>query len=88
MNEYYFTFGLSDTQPFEGGWVKVMAGDRPSAEKTFEKAFPSNRKGILRCAFVYDRNSFEKTCMAEQGNHGKRCHAILFEDGGGETVCE
>lgn len=75
MRTFIFTFG-SDGQIYEGGWIKVHAKDLDQAEKKFVAYYGKqarNENGLLRYAFAYTEQEFEKTGMAKGGNYGAFC---------------
>ena len=76
MANFYFTYGTSKTHPFYGGWTKVTAPDRASAEEIFIENHPC-RDGLINCASIYEENYFVTTNMFKNGNFGYRCHEEL-----------
>lgn len=75
-NRYYITFGVdSPTQPYQGGWVVVVAPDINKAVEHYLEVY----RGTY--AFAYTEDEFKQTSMYTNGNGGKRCHALLFADG-------
>jgi len=77
MKKYYFTFGTADYFPFKGGWVEVIADSRQEAIEIYNSNYPQFHEGTINCAFVYDQDVFEKSCMYVEGNLGRRCHKVL-----------
>lgn len=75
MKKFYYTYGTSPTQPFEGGWTEVIAQDRRQADLLFMAMHPCTETSpnTLRCAFVYEGDDFIDTYMYKHGNFGKRC---------------
>ena len=77
MPNFYFTYGTSKTQPFYGGWTKVIAKDQKSAIELYEKKHPRTEYGLLNCAGVYPEDYFLTTKMFTNGNYGFGCHEEL-----------
>jgi len=75
--KFYFTFGSSETQPYYGGWVEVIAENRNTAYEKFRAKHPDH-DGSVNCAFVYSQDEWDKTGMAKAGsNLGNGCHEII-----------
>lgn len=70
---FYYTFGNSDTSPYIGGWVEIVAPEIRMADYIFNMMFPP-RGGVMRCAGIYTQENFAKTSMPKNGNFGKFCH--------------
>ena len=77
MNNFYFTFGTEEEQPFYGGWVKVIADDLGAACEKFRERFPNPNSGFLNCAASYTEEQFKKTRMDVSGNFGFYCHEVI-----------
>lgn len=77
MRKYYFTFGTSKQFPFCGGWVEIIAPDRPAAVKTFRSEYPDIHEGIVNCSDIYTEEDFLRSGMTS-GNFGASCHRTLF----------
>lgn len=79
MNEnFYFTYGLSEKQPFKGGWTKISAPNKHLACEIFRAYHPDRTPGILNCADVYDESQFQKTTMFQNGeNIGAGCRETI-----------
>lgn len=75
MPSFYYTYGISPQQPYLGGWTKITAPDRATADKIFRTYHPSlPGHGItLNCAFVYNEDEFVNTEMYKNGNFGVGC---------------
>ena len=74
---FYFTFGSSETQPFYGGWVEVVADGREAAIEKFQARFP-NHGDYVNCAFIYSEDEWKHTGMAADGNNlGHGCHEVI-----------
>jgi len=58
MQSYYYTFGTSETQPFQKGWVEVQAQNRQQADQLFRSSYPDWTPGVLNCSSVLDKNHF------------------------------
>lgn len=72
MDIFYYTFGSDDG----GGWAKVVADDRDTADKAFTVYHPCGN-GLLACASVYTAEQFSKTSMAHNGNFGRGCVEVI-----------
>lgn len=83
VQNFYFTFGSTESQPFIGGWVLVKAVELGAAIRVFRSYFPDYRPGTLSCAFVYSEKEMRKTTMYFGGNLGAKCHMILNEEKNG-----
>lgn len=70
--KFYFTYG-TEGHPFKGGWTEVEADDFDGAVKLFALAHPSKNSGLLNCSSAYAEEEFFHTCMARNGNFGKKC---------------
>lgn len=55
---FYYTFGTSDKQPFQKGWIEVKALSRQHADQLFRSAYPDQAPGILNCSSVLDQTHF------------------------------
>lgn len=77
VRKFYFTFGLSEKFPYQGGWVEVFAPDRTLAVKTFRSRFPDRNEGVINCSDIYTEEQFRKTEMVND-NLGAACHEVLF----------
>lgn len=71
VQNFFFTFGMGDNQPFRGGWVKVIARNRKEAIEVFREEYPDHTRGVLNCADCYNESEFEALGIAERGNFGK-----------------
>lgn len=76
MKTYYFTYGRSETQPFNSGWTEIVADSAREALRLFDAIHPPVN-GIRPCAFVYDEDEFKQTEMYKSGNFGARCQERL-----------
>ena len=60
MNNYYFSYGIgSTTQPFRGGYSLIKANDIHEAINKHTAKHGLNA-GLVRCAFWYDEEEFNK----------------------------
>ena len=73
LNTYYFTYGTSESYPYQGGWTEVKAPTLAAAKNIFRAVHPDRTRGILNCADFYDEDTFKKTEMWSEGNFGERC---------------
>lgn len=77
MNTYYFTFGMDETFPFQGGWVEVSAPNIRAAARIFKEYFPNDDDpNILNCADYYSEEAFRQSEMIT-GNLGAGCHMVI-----------
>ena len=76
MEKFYFTFGTSEQFPYRGGWVEVIAPDRPTAHHTSHATSPAVHEGIVHSPDIYTVAQFESSGMSS-GNRGSFCHEIL-----------
>lgn len=74
--KFYYTFG-SEGQPYDGGWVEIIAEDFHEADKLFNKRYGCSPGGFIRCAGRYTEETFKKTSMYKRGNFGSFCHDTL-----------
>lgn len=67
---FYFTYGCSETFPFQKGWTKIEAPNRSIACEIFRAFHPDVTPGLLNCSGIYDEEAFHKTSMWSEGNFG------------------
>lgn len=77
MEKYYFTYGTSDSYPYNGGWTEVYADDKKQAIALFRAVHPDVKEGIINCASIYTENAFLDTEMSDDANFGERCHEAI-----------
>lgn len=78
MPKFYFTYGLDERHPFQGGWTVVEAPDDHKARQAFRAIHPDKIPGVLNCAMVYGEEGFAKTRTFETGtNYGLGCQEII-----------
>lgn len=78
MAVFIFTYGTSDTMPYQGGWSLVYAPDKAAACAAFRAFHPDRTPGILNCSSVYTAEEFEKTTMnGPDGNFNEKCHEVI-----------
>ena len=79
MNNFYFTYGLSDDFPFHDGWTRVVAKDIDAACAAFRKRHPDAdpKHPCLNCSFVYTEKQFKNTLMYKDGNFGEKEHEVI-----------
>ena len=79
MNRYYFTFGSSESMPFQGGWVIVTADTEREAVNKFNVAYGLSEDGFVNCCSWYTEKEFERTSMGKNdSNLGKSLQAVIF----------
>ncbi len=79
---FFYTFADSPQFPFQRGYIEIQAEDRTIADKLFRQYFPDIHEGILNCAGIYDKDSFERyqaTCKSSES--WLKCHGIVSELG-------
>ena len=74
---WYFTYGQSESQPFEGGWTEVIADMRSQAVNMFRMFHADRLEGIVNCADIYSEDEFRKTDMFVHGNYNERCIEVI-----------
>lgn len=60
LQSFYYTFGTAEQFPHKHGWVEVKAEDRTKADKLFRAHYPDKNPGVLNCAFVYNKDEFDR----------------------------
>ena len=84
-NKYYFTYGTSESFPYQNGWSVVMADSISQALLLFNCAhppryidYPSEQAGVANCSGIYSEDAFEQTSMYKNGdNFGAGCHEVI-----------
>lgn len=74
---WYFTYGQSGSQPFEGGWTEVIAETRRQAIDMFRTFHDDSSSGYVNCAGIYSAEEFEKTDMPANGNYDYRAVEVI-----------
>ena len=78
MEKFYFTYGQSESFPFQDGWTEVYAENMGQAQALFRAVHPDKIPGILNCSFTYTEKQFEKGDIYKKGhNYGKACHEVI-----------
>lgn len=77
MKKYYITYGMSDSQPFKGGWSTVYAKNEEQARKKHAKKYGFTDGGYLRFAFSYSEERWEEMDMKDEGNLGYFEHEVI-----------
>lgn len=67
-NKCYFTFGTSNTFPYQEAYLIVLAQDINEATYKFRQKYSDNTPGIINCAFVYTEEQWDKSLNS---NHYK-----------------
>lgn len=78
---FYFTFGTSESFPFQKGYVKVLAENMDQAIDSFRHHFPDRTPGIWNFSDCYTSESFALMNMPKDW---RICHAIIQ---GGNIDC-
>lgn len=73
MQTFYFTFGVSDSFPYKGGWAEVVAHSKEAAIGLFRLRHADRHEGIVNCSDIYTEEQFKQTEMYTNGNFGHRC---------------
>ncbi len=84
-NKYYFTYGTSESFPYQNGWSVVMADSASEAVALFNlvhppkhTVYPPGHGGIINCSSIYSEADFEQTAMYKNGdNFGAGCHEVI-----------
>ena len=76
--KYYFTQGSGGENPYNKGWVEVIADDYETAIEKYKTKYPNPRnKALVNCAFIYNEAIFKDTKMFTHGNFGVFCHDVI-----------
>ena len=57
-NPFFFTFGSSNTFPYQNGYVKVIGESRDDAVAKFRKIYPDINENTVNCAFIYTQEEW------------------------------
>lgn len=71
---FFFTYGISPSYPFRGGWTEVEAPSYSAARALFRIYHPDKTEGLLNCADIYTEESMMTSDMWRTDNLGSRCH--------------
>ena len=76
MATFYFTYGLDERYPYQGGWTEVEAPTLKDACDLFRLVHPwrDPEVPIGNYADVYTEEEFQDTTMWLKGNFRDRCH--------------
>ena len=87
LHSFYYTFGTSESFPYQKGWVVVKAKDRVQADELFRSKFPDRTPGILNCSSVYPESLFDskKNTWPE---HWRICHETIVPERTAEDIYE
>lgn len=78
LQSFFYTFGTSETQPFEKGWIEVQASDAKEADEIFRASYPDKIPGLLNYASVYDEETFARVYQEHyKGTSWDVCHGVL-----------
>lgn len=77
MPRYYFTYGTSNSYPYQNGWTEVEAKDEREAIEKFRRVHPDCSDGIINCSWIYTEEKFMQTLMFRNGNLGAKCHEVI-----------
>lgn len=81
LQTFYYTFGTSESFPFQRGWVEIQATSQSEANKLFRQHFPDKTPGVLNCAFIYTEEEFQKVKDSmSQYPDWSICHKRITED--------
>lgn len=70
IKNFYFTYGTSESYPFQGGWTKIEAFNRECAIQIFKALHPNIHEGIINCCDMYTEEEFRQSEMWSKGNLG------------------
>lgn len=81
LQSFFYTFGTAEQFPHKGGWVEIRAEDRAKADKLFRDHYPDKNPGILNCAFVYNKERFDRLVEEFYKDHPNEriCHNIISQ---------
>lgn len=71
-NPFFFTFGSSNTFPYQNGYVKVIGESRDDAVAKFRKIYPDINENTVNCAFIYTQEEWLEL-LVKYNSLGK-CH--------------
>lgn len=74
---YYFTFGSSESFPFQNSYLIVEAFDKQHAIEMFRKQFPDRTPGVYNYAFDYTESSWGQT----EGHTKLPCAGVIHLNG-------
>jgi len=68
---FYFTFGNSGRQVFNGGWVRINADTLDKAVAKFKARYGPRAMvdSVVNCAFMYSESEFKQTCMYRENDN-------------------
>lgn len=76
-NKYYFTYGTSESFPYQNGWTLVLANNIREAVTLFDLVHP-RKSDFVNCAGIYDETLFANTTIFKNGdNLGAGCHEVI-----------
>lgn len=76
-NKYYFTYGTSESFPYQNGWTLVLANNIREAVTLFDLVHP-RKSDFVNCSSIYSEADFEQTSMYKKGdNLGAGCHEVI-----------
>lgn len=55
---FFYTFGTSESFPFQKGWIEVHAMTLEESNGLFRHHFPDKTPGILNCSSIYAKETF------------------------------
>lgn len=78
MPKFYFTYGSSETFPYQDGWTEVYAENMGQAQALFRAVHPDNKPGIINCSWIYTEEKFREGNIFKDGhNFGQGCHEVI-----------
>ncbi len=80
LPSFFYTFGTSESFPYQKGWVKVKAKDREQADQLFRKYFPDKTPGYLNCSSIYTSDLFKSHYLPHCPVDWCLCHATITPD--------
>lgn len=77
MKRFYFTFVGDGSQPYENGWIEILARDIKQAAYVFRKIYPNPLDDeYLNCADYFTEEQFWKSKKCNE-NFEERCHVFI-----------
>ena len=74
---FYFSYGVANCYPFEGGWTIVWATDIVEAKQRYDQHFGLTSGGFGRYCTCYTEEEFTRTEMNKTGNCGRFLQFVL-----------
>lgn len=72
MNNYYFTFGSSESFPFQRGYLIVRAASLNEAIEKFRNKYPDRHEGVVNCSSWYTEEQWNQNTYKED-----KCFGVI-----------